>query len=262
MCHCSVNSANSGTTPDSTAHESKTLRGRTVSDLHLLSRRTHAHRYMDQIHAAARSADLFVFNGDIFDFHWSRFRERRQSLTWAEHWIRELIDQHAHCDFVFLLGNHDSLPAYRRVLDDLAAWRPNLRWHEDLFRVDGCLFLHGDAIHAADRPARLTAYRAAGNAKPRPRRVMEHLYDAFTLTRLHRAVPRIAPRKLIVDRLHRYLRTLLGPELDAIRHVYFGHVHTAFTDYAHRGLTFHNTGAAIRGELLRVLEFEARRTAD
>ncbi len=42
-----------------------------LSDLHMFCRRSHWRERVPEIRRAAAACDLFVFNGDTFDFKWS-----------------------------------------------------------------------------------------------------------------------------------------------------------------------------------------------
>ena len=235
-----------GTTP---------LCGAVVSDLHLFTNRTTVHEHMPAIRRAAEECRLFVFNGDIFDFHWSRHAGFEASAQAAEEWILELVDTYADTQFVFLLGNHDSVPAYRKVLDSLAAQRPNLEWHAEWYRHGHKLFLHGDIYHGGTTSAMLNAYRARCNLTLRHSWLGHVCYWAFARSGLPALFLGLVSRKTCARRIRAYLNNELGAELHAVKEVFFGHVHTPFADFHHDGLLFHNTGAAVTGMRLNVIRF-------
>ncbi len=233
-----------------------TRRGQTLSDLHLLTERSTADRYAGPIRDAAAGADLFVLNGDIFDFKWSTHRRLSRSLRSAEGWLDALVRTHPGCQFVVLTGNHDDLPEYREVLDGLARRRPNLRWERHTFRLGGKVFLHGDAMHGAADDAELDAFRARHRRRRPMGRTARRLYRAATAAHLHVGVARAAPLRAVAGRVQRYLDGALTGGLDGVEQVYFGHLHRAFDGLDLHGRRFHNSGAAIRGLRLLIQPFE------
>ena len=80
--------------------------GHFISDLHLFSRRSHAHLHRTDIFDAAARANVFVFGGDIFDFKWSTLGSVETTAAAAADWLRELVTPHGGCEFHFILGNH------------------------------------------------------------------------------------------------------------------------------------------------------------
>lgn len=229
--------------------------GAVVSDLHLFTNRTTVHEHMPEIRDAAESCDLFVFNGDIFDFQWSLHQGFEASVRAAEDWIRELAQPHPETRFVFLLGNHDSVPAYRRALDELQTELPHLEWRPDWFEFDGRLFLHGDVYHGGTTAARLRAYRDRCNRRLRRCRMQHALYWFAAQAGLPAFLLRFVRKEDCARRIAAYLENERDAALDGIREIYFGHVHTAFADFRHRGILFHNTGAALKGSRLSVIRF-------
>ena len=229
--------------------------GAVVSDLHLFTNRTTVHEHMPDIRRAADECRLFVFNGDIFDFQWSLHAGFEASVRAAEEWIRDLASSHPNTRFVFLLGNHDSIPAYRDALDRLAAEMGNLEWHSEWYRRDGRLFLHGDIYHGGATGASLDAYRTRCNRILRRSRFRHACYWLFARSGLPALFLRLVNRKTCARRILAYLRTELGPDLRDVREIYFGHVHTPFTDFRYDRLLFHNTGAALKGMRLSIMRF-------
>ena len=68
-------------------HPHDDRRGAVISDLHLLSNRTTLHRHIKEVEAELSNVDLFVLNGDIFDFEWSRHNGPEASIAAAIEWI-------------------------------------------------------------------------------------------------------------------------------------------------------------------------------
>lgn len=229
--------------------------GAVVSDLHLFTNRTNVHEHMADIREAADHCDLFVFNGDIFDFQWSLHDGYEDSVKAAAAWIRRLAGAHPGTRFVFILGNHDSIPAYRDALARLCREESNLEWHADWYRLGSSLFLHGDVYHTGEHADGLTVYRARCNRSLRRSRIRHACYWAFSVSGIPPLLLRFVSRKRCARRIMAYLSTQLGSGLDGVRDIYFGHVHTPFSCFRYGHVLFHNTGAAIRGMRLRVLRF-------
>lgn len=237
------------------SNECDSERGAVVSDLHLFTNRTTVHEHIDDIRRAADECDLFVFNGDIFDFKWSRHGGFALSVHAAEEWIRRLVAAHPETAFVFLLGNHDSVPAYRETLDGLAREFSNLDWRADWYRRGGRLFLHGDVSHPLASRRGLRVYRDRCNRTLQRSRFHHACYWVFARSGLPAFFLRFVSREKCARRILAYLRRELGGDLDEISDIYFGHVHTPFSDFSHGGFSFHNTGSATRGFRLSVIRF-------
>lgn len=236
--------------------EQASRRGAVVSDLHLLTIRTTVHEHWSSIMGAADISDLFVFNGDIFDFKWSQHGGFRQSVRIAEAWIRTLVSAHPDTRFVFLLGNHDCIDPYKTALDSIQRGMRNFEWHENWFRLGSKIFLHGDVCHAGGTARALRAYRNRWSRMIRTSALSHAAYWAVGQSGLPAVAPRFLRRKACARQILNYLAEELGPDLSDIREVYFGHVHTAFRDFRFEGLVFHNTGAPTRGMELEFIWFE------
>jgi UDP-2,3-diacylglucosamine pyrophosphatase LpxH len=227
-----------------------------VSDLHLFSRRSQGLAQSGALQAAAARAGTFILGGDIFDFRWST-HGTSEATTWqAIRWLDELVGSHPHCDFHFVLGNHDCNGRFVAALAQYAKGRPSLLVHPFVLRLDTRVFLHGDA---ADHPTmcqqRLTKRREHWS-RDETRSEMRHaLYDLAVSARLHCLAGQVAhPRKRVVRRIVGYLdRVRQGPDQGA-EHVYFGHTHDELNDFRFQGVTFHNPGAPIPGLRFRIVE--------
>lgn len=204
---------------------------------------------------AADACDLFVFNGDIFDFKWSQHGGFRQSVRMAEAWIRTLVSAHSQTRFVFLLGNHDCIDPYKTALDGIQRSLPNFEWHEYWYRLNKKVFLHGDVCHAGGTAKDLRAYRNRWSRMIRTSPLSHAAYWAVGQSGLPMVAPRFLRRKACAMGILNYLREELGQDFQDIEEVYFGHVHTAFRDFRLEGLTFHNTGAATKGMELEIIWF-------
>jgi UDP-2,3-diacylglucosamine hydrolase len=258
------------TTHDSVASESKAApprrAGRTphadpacgavVSDLHLFTNRTTVHEHMHEIRQAAEECALFVFNGDIFDFQWSLHGGYEDSVHAAEQWIKDLAYAHRNTHCVFLLGNHDSIPAYRHALTELQEELTNLEWHEHWYRHGRRIFLHGDVYHAGTSHQALGRYRERCSRELRRSRIRHACYWALSRSGLPSVFLRFVKKDVCARRILAYLtHELSDTQRGTIEEVYFGHVHTPFADFRYDGLLFHNTGAATTGARLNVMRF-------
>lgn len=219
-------------------------RGAVISDLHLLSNRSTAHRYLESYHQTARDVDVFVLNGDIFDFQWSTHGGFHESVEQARSWLEELVLPHPDCTFLVTLGNHDSTADYRHVLEELEKQHPRFFWYEDFVRLGTSIFLHGDAFHAQNRHE-LQIYRRRFNRQLRKHPVKHHAYWLAARAGILRLISSSVSRARCARHLLRYLRTELPEALPEVSDIYFGHVHAPFSDFEFRGHRFHNTGAAL-----------------
>ncbi len=227
-----------------------------VSDLHLLTARSNAARYLAAIEAAAARSQVFVFGGDVFDFHWATIPAICAAAE-AARWLRQLAETCPECQFHYLLGNHDHHAAFIERLIELDRDVPNLAWDHHCLRLGSKVFLHGDVLGRGITAERLIERRGRPHHH-RVREVWEHqAYDLAITTGLHKPVPYfLHPTPIVVRKILRYLRrTGHGPE-DGVRDVYFGHIHRVLSGYPCHGLRFHSGGASIRGLKFRIVEFE------
>lgn len=226
-----------------------------VSDLHMFCNRSQWHRHLDVLHRAAAGADLFVFNGDTFDFKWSVLPSLEATVEAAENFLREFAQRHAKCMIHVNLGNHDHIPALMDALDRLSAEFSNLTWHPYFLRVNSTLFLHGDVANWRMNHQQLTRYRSRWMRHRRPGEIRERIYHIAFQARAHVAVSRLAfTRRRTVRKVAHYLEDI-GHGVDAgIKHVCFGHTHVPVHGYRYRGVTFHNGGAPMKGIEFRILK--------
>ncbi len=227
-----------------------------VSDLHLLTARSSAARYIDAIRAAAARSRVFVFGGDVFDFHWAR-APVEQAVEEAAQWLRELAEVCPRCRFHYLMGNHDYHASFIDRLIELDRDVPNLAWDHDFFRLGSKVFLHGDVLGRKVTAESLVERRA----RPHHHRVREpwehQVYDLAIVAGLHKSVPYfVHPTRVVVRKILRYLRRAGHGEETGVRDVYFGHIHRVLSNYRYRGIGFHSGGASIRGLRFQIVEFE------
>ena len=236
-------------------------RGATVSDLHLFSHHSHYRRYFRQIERKAAEVDLFVLNGDIFDFKWSRHGLFSRSVPAARKFLENLCREHPHCRFMVILGNHDAVHPWIRALDELEKTLPNLEWHEFARRVGDRVFLHGDVIHAGSSNAALRRFRARLREPANGHALQRFAHGAVHRSRVPWMAFRLLPKRVLAARVLAYLRHENWLQDGNIRHIYFGHTHSDFQDFHYKAYTSHNCGSATRGGRLRVVDFPLENTA-
>lgn len=227
-----------------------------VSDLHLFSRRTRGHLIDADIVAAARRSRVCVLGGDIFDFKWSSHSSHEASLTAAVEWLCRLIEAVPECQFHFVLGNHDDLPALVALLPELATRYANFFWDRFYLRLGDTVFLHGDAADRKMSHDRLSDRRDRFSHAPR-QRWAHGLYGLVVHSQMHRLIPHaVYPPLFVADRLLKYLREVhQGPE-EGVRQVCFGHTHRPMAGYSRGGVVFHNGGAPIGRAYYRIVEIQ------
>ena len=227
-----------------------------VSDLHLFSHRSRGHLIDEEILAAARRSQVCVLGGDIFDFKWSAHSSHEASLLAAIEWLCRLIEAVPECQFHFVLGNHDDLPALVALLPELATRYANFYWDRFYLRLGDTMFLHGDAADRQMSHERLTDRRDRFS-HARRHRLAHGLYGLLVRAHLHRLIPHaVYPPAIVADRLLQYLREVgHGPD-EGVRQVCFGHTHRPLAAYQRGGLQFHNGGAPIGRAQYRIIEVQ------
>ncbi len=219
-----------------------------VSDLHMFCQRSQSHALLDTIHDVARNADLFVFNGDTFDFKWTVLDSVEETAEKAVEFLGELARRCPDCHFHVNLGNHDRAREFVERLDVLARSTPNLTWHPYYLRVGSTLFLHGDVAAWKLSHLGIDRYRSHRLHKRKQGRLKNRVYDAFFKTGAHVAVSRLAnPHRWTARKVSAFLEDIGHGSEDGVEQVYFGHTHVAMSNYSYRGITYHNTGAAFKG---------------
>ena len=219
--------------------------GHVISDLHLFTPWTAAERHVDSMIDAARRADFFVLNGDIFDFRWTTLPSVERSVEAAADWLADFAGRCPDCRVTFVMGNHDGLAAFAERLDRAVREVANLDWHPAYARIGPALFAHGDLFLQAgvtdplDRPLQTRIRR-------RPRS-LSRCYHLLHTMRIHRWPAKVYTNGQCVRRFARRLDAADPRAIDGVTDVYFGHTHLPFTDVRHNGYTFHNTGSIIGG---------------
>ncbi|WP_436715341.1 metallophosphoesterase [Roseiconus lacunae] len=224
-----------------------------VSDLHLFSRRSTGDLMLAELQRRANEGHTIVLGGDIFDFKWSSDPCPDRTLNRAEEWLQKLIEQNEHCEFHYVLGNHDSHPLFVERLRRLTENHSGFQWHRYFARLDHCLFLHGDVADGSLDHARLDARRERMEKKKRRHPMLHYAYDLAIHARLHRLAILSIREIVVLNRIRQYAQQIgHGPD-EGITDVYFGHTHFDLDGVDYQGLTFHNGGAAIKGLRFRIV---------
>ncbi len=222
--------------------------GLVVSDLHLFARRSIGRELMRELLPDLQSTRLLILNGDIVDFRWSTCAHHDETLRRSVAWLEELIAALPDCQVHYVLGNHDCLTGFKPALSKLATARKQFHWHEYHLRLGDSLFLHGDCTHRRMNRRELQEYRAGWSRSRRLGRAATTAYRAFDRIGITGMVHRWQfPIDRTLDRLTHHLDDAHAGWRREVRHCYFGHTHDPFRDIERAGVTFHNTGSAIRG---------------
>ena len=238
-----------------TEPSNQTLAGVAFGDLHLLAGRQRRFRSQEWMPQWRRGGDLCVLNGDIFDFRWAEEHDERISMRQARRWLEQLIHPPVRSRFIVIMGNHDSLPGYREVLEDLAERHAHFRWAEHWVRLGDKVFFHGDFPDDTGAVERLRESRREHTARRRPGKGRRGLYWAATKTGLTGMFPRVLRWRRYCLQSNGFLARELGAAYNDIRHVYLGHTHVHFQDLELNGRLFHNSGTPLRGAAFRPLHF-------
>ena len=228
--------------------------GHVISDLHLLAPWSAADDHLDEMYAAARRSDFFILNGDIFDFRWSALSSARRSVNAAIDWLRAFTAAAPQCRLFYILGNHDNLHGLAERLDALKLERENFDWRRSHLRIGDAMFTHGDLLFRSGTSDPF--HRSLLPAIENKHRALSRAYHFLHGMRIHRLNASFYGEERCVRRVSRSLSRSGNGHMDGIADVYFGHVHMAFTDIAHDGLNFHNTGSVIQGLPWHMLEVE------
>lgn len=226
-----------------------------VSDLHIFCSRSNWKSKLSAVEEAIQTSDIFVFNGDTFDFHWAEEKNQEEVFQKAIEFLKNLAKKYPHCHIHLNLGNHDHHREFCQLLSNLEKELPNFSWHPYYLRVGKIVFLHGDVTTRKMNQHQLTKYRSRWERKPVIQSpVINQLYDVAVRMRTHVAISRLYfRRRRTVRNLMWYLDELnLGADA-GISEVYFGHTHVPLRNFRYKGITFHNTGTAYKGMKLNIL---------
>lgn len=237
--------------------EPKKQVGYVVSDLHMFSRRSEFLAHKDAIMAVAAQADVFILNGDTFDFRWTTLLSIEETVVEAVRWLRSLTEKFPNCYFHFILGNHDNVQLFIDQLSKLALERDNLSWHPYYLKLGDSVFLHGDVSDKRMDAAALEKAREEWLHDTVRHPFFHRLYDVAVRLGVHRAASRARyPKKRVAKRVLAYLEDVGLGAVDGVKHVYFGHTHGAISDFEYAGVCFHNAGSPMKGMEFNILRVE------
>ena len=226
-----------------------------VSDLHLFCRRSNAQDYFEQIDQSIQQSDIFIFNGDTFDFRWSIYNSVEETVEAAIDWLRAIVSKHPHCQFYFILGNHDTVVQFVDALKQLESELDNLEMQEYFVRLGTSLFLHGDVANRKMTAQDLENYRTSWQHEEQRGETRNRMYDWAFKMGVHKAVAKTAfPTIRTLNRIQHYLNDIDHGEGSDITHVYFGHTHIVIDNVEHNGQVFYNGGAPMSGLNFNVLQ--------
>ncbi|MBI2424046.1 MAG: metallophosphoesterase [Candidatus Hydrogenedentes bacterium] len=226
-----------------------------VSDLHMFCRRSEWNHYLEQLDRAAADADLFVFNGDTFDFKWTTLESIDHTVEQAVEFLRSFSYRHAPCQVHVNLGNHDHVQKFMDALDRLSRELGNLSWHPYYLRVGSTLFLHGDVANRKMNHRDLERYRASWLHHKKQGRIRNQIYDVAFGAKAHVAISRLAfPHKRTLRRVAAYLDDIGHSAGDGVSRVFFGHTHVPVSGATYNGVTYHNGGAPMKGMKFSLLK--------
>ncbi|HOK09389.1 MAG TPA: metallophosphoesterase [Candidatus Hydrogenedens sp.] len=226
-----------------------------VSDLHIFCSRSNWEKKLSAIEEAIQSSDIFVFNGDTFDFRWANEEKANDVFQQAVQFLRSIVLKNPKCQIHLNLGNHDHHRQFCQLLTQLENELPNFSWHPYYLRIGNIVFLHGDASIRKMRHSQLQKYRARWEHKPtRNDAFLNQIYDVAVQMKTHVVVSRLYFRRRRTARnLLWYLEDLALGKNSGITEVYFGHTHVPLRNFRYKGITFHNSGTAYKGMKLNIL---------
>ena len=234
-------------------------KGIVVSDLHLFSRRSQGLQALEHLYSLLAGVDILVFNGDIFDFRWSRLATNSDTVREAASWLTAVMRLNPHCRVEFVLGNHDCHEHFVEELSELEERWPAFSWHDHSFSIGENIFLHGDCANRRMSRRGLDRYRKKWSRRKKKGRTMAAGYEMLDRTGIIPAFHQVYfPPERAVRRIWHHLNDAAPEVLEGVRNVFFGHTHLPFANFPYRGINFHNTGSALKGCELNFLKFQAK----
>ncbi len=228
--------------------------GFVVSDLHIFARSSLYERYLPQLDEAAARHQAVVLNGDTFDFKRSRFASNEETCREASGWLSSLCLRHPETSFHYLLGNHDCIRPFVDALRMLEKRCVNLRVSEDTLKIGSNLFIHGDVCDLPRGQNDLATLRRRYESVQRSAFSIAFA-QLVTYSRMNVVEYLRHSKQALAERLIEYLKEVHPEELSSTERIYFGHTHVPFADFHYRGISFFNTGSAVRGLRLAPRQF-------
>jgi len=228
------------------------MKGLVISDLHIFSERSYVQELSEVMLNQIKNADFLVLNGDIFDFEWTTLASIDQTMHKAVGWLQNLSDQHPDCSIYYILGNHDNIESFTRLIREMSHKQQNLSVCDTHLVLGNNLFFHGDLPLAKKNPWT----RQLKKNISRKRSLLHLGYACAVKCGLHKIVYSFFSPSYCAKRIGKVLQKYPQDFLQQIEHIYFGHTHLPFIDYFHQNFTLHNTGAAIEGVPVNLLEVQ------
>lgn len=218
--------------------------GFVISDLHLFSRRSSAEKYMPEIYRLIEHADLLVLNGDIVDFKWSIFPSVDTTIQKTLQWLDTLCSHAPRCMVFYIMGNHDGTKRFSESLEHFSSDHGNFKWSPTHLHIDDKLFFHGDG--ALFRNSSQLFKRHLKKEHIIVNRIPHLAYNVMIALRIHHIHTATNSRKRNAKLIENDLKKYSADMLRNVSTVYYGHTHAAFSDFTYNGITYFNTGCAIR----------------
>lgn len=244
--------------------------------------------FADETIDAFAGYDLAICAGDTFDLQYSfhmavrNFRkghpgeplienmkgedklhpELKQALRNAVYEARDhmvslsqkLAAKNPHSHFLNLGGNHDNITRLVYELEGVEKERSNFHHQQEYFKIGDSLITHGDTV--------LRKQNLETRETIKPRNYVAHWIENELERRMHNVVQMTwflfwNQSGLVIPRFAKSmdLQDSLKVHMDDVKHVFFGHVHvTPFCNKEHKGVFYHQAGAAIKHRNCRPLE--------
>jgi UDP-2,3-diacylglucosamine pyrophosphatase LpxH len=256
LCLCILDELSCGSMTELTKNKSfdGNASGYVTSDLHIFGCASLWDRYSSDFHIAASKHPVVVLNGDTFDFKRSRFISSSVTAGHAITLLTEICTKHPTTNFYYLLGNHDNNSAFTEILQRVAPTHKNLALFTDTLRLGRCIFLHGDAIDLPHEATDLYLVRKKYQ-HCEPSFLSRVFAELVTRSRINKIDYLKHTRKELAEKIFQYLEKTQPNILKDAKEIFFGHTHIPFSNFLHRGLSFHNTGSMIRGLKWNPMEF-------
>lgn len=170
-----------------------------------------------------------------------------------------MVEKAPHCQFYFILGNHDCGELFVSALETLAVELSNLEWHPYYVRLGTSLFLHGDVANRKMNAQDLEVYRNGWLHEKQRGEYQNRMHDWVFKFRLHKAVARtFFPTNRTLLRIQHYLNDIDCGEGSEVLTYFFGHTHVLLENIEFNGQHFNNGGAPMPGLDFKILHTEVR----
>lgn len=249
-----------------------------ISDTHIGAKNSRFRR--ERIRAAFENAlprvKHAVLNGDIFEllepYHQNK-KALDRAVAEARDQLERWIESAPNCQFHFVLGNHENVHEFRRLLDELhEAYPERFEWHPEAILIGDMLFTHGDLQqrsqtnctrpfkpHGLDNvPGHTWLTEQFENVKLAMDWMKEKKLKAMITASKLGSELNLRARHGDNAPMHPYSlhlffvrangqdRVLDTTLLSRIRHICSGHTHVKFSHFEWDGKYYHNTGGVLK----------------